>query len=64
MMLAVDLPGLESIMLEAPFHSWAWADTLSLGDMVVWGAERLENMATGLQSSHSFSSSQAPAELV
>lgn len=22
-----------------PFHSWAWADTLSLGDMVVWGRE-------------------------
>ena len=36
MMLAVDLPGLESIMLEAPFHSWAWADTLSLGSLMIY----------------------------
>ena len=41
MMLAVDLPSLESIILEAPFHSWAWADTLSLGDMVVWGGREV-----------------------
>ena len=60
-MLAVDLPSLESIILEAPFHSWAWADTLSLGDMVVWGGREVGKYGTGLQSSRSLSPSQAPA---